>query len=88
MDLSVLQPFLPGQPKNFANFLDKALGVRWKHHVVPDHVANNIVSRFFFGKKAFLEAFICLKDLICQILRNAFNDWVALDIKTVIRTTS
>ncbi|XP_029368449.1 UDP-N-acetylglucosamine transferase subunit ALG13 homolog isoform X1 [Echeneis naucrates] len=28
MDLSVLQPFLPGQPKKFANFLDKALGVR------------------------------------------------------------
>ncbi|XP_031718358.1 UDP-N-acetylglucosamine transferase subunit ALG13 homolog [Anarrhichthys ocellatus] len=28
MDLSVLQPFLPGQPKNFANFLDKALGVQ------------------------------------------------------------
>ncbi|XP_049442625.1 UDP-N-acetylglucosamine transferase subunit ALG13 homolog [Epinephelus fuscoguttatus] len=27
MDLSVLQPFLPGQPKMFANFLDKALGV-------------------------------------------------------------
>uniref|UniRef100_A0A3Q3VNA0 UDP-N-acetylglucosamine transferase subunit ALG13 n=1 Tax=Mola mola TaxID=94237 RepID=A0A3Q3VNA0_MOLML len=27
MDLSVLQPFLPGQPKLFANFLDKALGV-------------------------------------------------------------
>ncbi|XP_070818584.1 UDP-N-acetylglucosamine transferase subunit ALG13 isoform X2 [Chaetodon trifascialis] len=27
MDLSVLQPFLPGQPKHFANFLDKALGV-------------------------------------------------------------
>lgn len=29
MDLSVLLPFLPGQPKNFANFLDKALGVQW-----------------------------------------------------------
>ena len=28
MDLSVLQPFLPGQPKHFANFLDKALGVQ------------------------------------------------------------
>ncbi|XP_028314599.1 UDP-N-acetylglucosamine transferase subunit ALG13 homolog [Gouania willdenowi] len=28
MDLSNLQPFEPGQPKNFANFLDKALGVR------------------------------------------------------------
>ncbi|KAK5864673.1 hypothetical protein PBY51_015897 [Eleginops maclovinus] len=28
MNLSVLQPFLPGQPKNFANFLDKALGVQ------------------------------------------------------------
>ncbi|XP_054887119.1 UDP-N-acetylglucosamine transferase subunit ALG13 homolog [Poeciliopsis prolifica] len=28
MDLSVLQPFTPGQPKNFANFLDKALGVK------------------------------------------------------------
>lgn len=28
MDLSVLQPFLPGQPKNFANFLNKALGVQ------------------------------------------------------------
>ncbi|KAF3694005.1 UDP-N-acetylglucosamine transferase subunit ALG13 -like protein [Channa argus] len=28
MDLSVLQPFSPGQPKNFANFLDKALGVQ------------------------------------------------------------
>ncbi|XP_034058799.1 UDP-N-acetylglucosamine transferase subunit ALG13 homolog [Gymnodraco acuticeps] len=28
MDLSVLQPFLPGQPKNFAHFLDKALGVQ------------------------------------------------------------
>uniref|UniRef100_A0A1A7X791 UDP-N-acetylglucosamine transferase subunit ALG13 n=1 Tax=Iconisemion striatum TaxID=60296 RepID=A0A1A7X791_9TELE len=28
MDLSVLQPFPPGQPKNFANFLDKALGVK------------------------------------------------------------
>lgn len=26
MDLSVLKPFSPGQPKNFANFLDKALG--------------------------------------------------------------
>lgn len=29
MDLSVLQPFLPGQPKHFANFLDKAVGLRW-----------------------------------------------------------
>lgn len=28
MDLSVLQPFVPGQPKLFANFLDKALGVK------------------------------------------------------------
>ncbi|XP_070769691.1 UDP-N-acetylglucosamine transferase subunit ALG13 isoform X2 [Enoplosus armatus] len=28
MDLSVLRPFLPGQPKHFANFLDKALGVK------------------------------------------------------------
>ncbi|XP_013861028.1 UDP-N-acetylglucosamine transferase subunit ALG13 homolog isoform X1 [Austrofundulus limnaeus] len=28
MDLSVLQPFPPGQPKNFANFLDKALGLK------------------------------------------------------------
>ncbi|XP_034037477.1 UDP-N-acetylglucosamine transferase subunit ALG13 homolog [Thalassophryne amazonica] len=28
MDFSVLQPFLPGEPRNFANFLDKALGVR------------------------------------------------------------
>ncbi|XP_038159907.1 UDP-N-acetylglucosamine transferase subunit ALG13 homolog [Cyprinodon tularosa] len=28
MDLSVLQPFPPGQPKNFADFLDKALGVK------------------------------------------------------------
>ncbi|KAG7225812.1 hypothetical protein INR49_014463 [Caranx melampygus] len=28
MDLSVLQPFLPGQPKHFANFLDKAVGLR------------------------------------------------------------
>uniref|UniRef100_A0A1A8N2Q8 UDP-N-acetylglucosamine transferase subunit ALG13 n=1 Tax=Nothobranchius pienaari TaxID=704102 RepID=A0A1A8N2Q8_9TELE len=28
MDLSVLQPFPPRQPKNFANFLDKALGVK------------------------------------------------------------
>lgn len=28
MDLSVLQPFLPGKPKIFANFLDKALGVQ------------------------------------------------------------
>ncbi|XP_045887522.1 UDP-N-acetylglucosamine transferase subunit ALG13 homolog isoform X1 [Micropterus dolomieu] len=27
MDLCVLQPFLPGQPKLFANFLDKALGL-------------------------------------------------------------
>ncbi|KAM9849854.1 UDP-N-acetylglucosamine transferase subunit ALG13 [Aulostomus maculatus] len=27
MDLSALQPFLPGQPKVFAQFLDKALGV-------------------------------------------------------------
>ncbi|CAB1325415.1 unnamed protein product [Coregonus sp. 'balchen'] len=28
MDLAVLSPFLPGQPKHFANFLDKALGVQ------------------------------------------------------------
>lgn len=28
MDLSVLQPFPPGQPKNFANFLDKAMGLK------------------------------------------------------------
>ncbi|CAK6964612.1 UDP-N-acetylglucosamine transferase subunit ALG13 homolog isoform X1 [Scomber scombrus] len=28
MDLSLLQPFPPGQPKNFANFLDKALGIQ------------------------------------------------------------
>lgn len=28
MDLSVLQPFLPGQPQLFAHFLDKALGVQ------------------------------------------------------------
>uniref|UniRef100_A0A3Q3JHK6 UDP-N-acetylglucosamine transferase subunit ALG13 n=1 Tax=Monopterus albus TaxID=43700 RepID=A0A3Q3JHK6_MONAL len=28
MDLSALQPFLPGQPRKFATFLDKALGVR------------------------------------------------------------
>ncbi|XP_038848914.1 UDP-N-acetylglucosamine transferase subunit ALG13 homolog isoform X2 [Salvelinus namaycush] len=28
MDLSVLSPFLPRQPNNFANFLDKALGVQ------------------------------------------------------------
>ncbi|XP_060904303.1 UDP-N-acetylglucosamine transferase subunit ALG13 homolog [Labrus mixtus] len=28
MDLSVLQPYVPGQPKHFANFLDKALGVQ------------------------------------------------------------
>ncbi|XP_028272109.1 UDP-N-acetylglucosamine transferase subunit ALG13 homolog [Parambassis ranga] len=28
MDLSVLQPFLPGQPKNFADFLDRVLGVQ------------------------------------------------------------
>lgn len=28
MDLSVLQPFPPGQPKNFADFLDRALGVK------------------------------------------------------------
>lgn len=27
MDLSVLRPFLPGQPKLFANFLDRALGL-------------------------------------------------------------
>eukprot|EP00063_Salmo_salar_P080262 XP_014055097.1 PREDICTED: UDP-N-acetylglucosamine transferase subunit ALG13 homolog isoform X1 [Salmo salar] len=28
MDLSVLSPFLPRQPNNIANFLDKALGVQ------------------------------------------------------------
>ncbi|XP_055018263.1 UDP-N-acetylglucosamine transferase subunit ALG13 homolog isoform X3 [Boleophthalmus pectinirostris] len=28
MDISVLQPFLLGQPQNFANFLDKALGIK------------------------------------------------------------
>lgn len=28
MDISVLLPFIPGQPQNFANFLDKALGVK------------------------------------------------------------
>ncbi|XP_075902683.1 UDP-N-acetylglucosamine transferase subunit ALG13 [Nelusetta ayraudi] len=28
MDLSVLQPFLPGRPQLFADFLDKALGVQ------------------------------------------------------------
>ncbi|XP_077388355.1 UDP-N-acetylglucosamine transferase subunit ALG13 isoform X2 [Festucalex cinctus] len=28
MDLSVLQPFAPGQPKKFADFMDKALGLR------------------------------------------------------------
>ncbi|XP_019726952.1 UDP-N-acetylglucosamine transferase subunit ALG13 homolog [Hippocampus comes] len=28
MDLSVLQPFVPGQPKKFANFMDKALGLQ------------------------------------------------------------
>ncbi|KAM9740857.1 UDP-N-acetylglucosamine transferase subunit ALG13 [Menidia menidia] len=28
MDLSALQPLPPGQPKNFASFLDKALGVK------------------------------------------------------------
>ncbi|KAJ8015653.1 hypothetical protein DPEC_G00028350 [Dallia pectoralis] len=28
MDFSVLSPFLPGQPKRFANFLDGALGVQ------------------------------------------------------------
>jgi len=28
MDLSVLLPFVPGQPKYFANFLDRALGVQ------------------------------------------------------------
>ncbi|XP_035264041.1 UDP-N-acetylglucosamine transferase subunit ALG13 homolog [Anguilla anguilla] len=27
MDLSVLTPFLPGQPQNFARFLDRALGL-------------------------------------------------------------
>lgn len=28
MDISVLLPFIPGQPQNFADFLDKALGVK------------------------------------------------------------
>nr|XP_046263139.1 UDP-N-acetylglucosamine transferase subunit ALG13 homolog [Scatophagus argus] len=28
MDLSVLKPFVHGQPKHFANFLDKALGLK------------------------------------------------------------
>ncbi|XP_053735588.1 UDP-N-acetylglucosamine transferase subunit ALG13 homolog isoform X2 [Synchiropus splendidus] len=28
MDLSALQPFLPGQPKNFANYLGKAVGLQ------------------------------------------------------------
>lgn len=28
MDISVLLPFVPGQPQNFACFLDKALGVK------------------------------------------------------------
>lgn len=28
MDISVLRPFTPGQPQNFANFLDKVLGVK------------------------------------------------------------
>lgn len=28
MDISVLLPFVPGQPQNFAHFLDKALGVK------------------------------------------------------------
>lgn len=28
MDLSVLLPFLPGEPKKFARFLDKALGIQ------------------------------------------------------------
>ncbi|CAI5652462.1 UDP-N-acetylglucosamine transferase subunit ALG13 homolog [Oreochromis niloticus] len=28
MDLSVLQPFPPGQPKKFADFMDKALGIK------------------------------------------------------------
>uniref|UniRef100_UPI0037E81698 UDP-N-acetylglucosamine transferase subunit ALG13 n=1 Tax=Semicossyphus pulcher TaxID=241346 RepID=UPI0037E81698 len=28
MDLSVLQPYLRGEPKHFANFLDKALGLQ------------------------------------------------------------
>ncbi|XP_012696159.1 UDP-N-acetylglucosamine transferase subunit ALG13 homolog [Clupea harengus] len=27
MDFSTLMPFLPGQPQNFAKFLDKALGI-------------------------------------------------------------
>ncbi|XP_010900803.1 UDP-N-acetylglucosamine transferase subunit ALG13 homolog isoform X2 [Esox lucius] len=28
MDFSVLSPFLPGQPKHFADFLDRALGIQ------------------------------------------------------------
>ncbi|XP_051930633.1 UDP-N-acetylglucosamine transferase subunit ALG13 homolog [Hippocampus zosterae] len=28
MDLSLLQPFVPGQPKKFANFMDRALGLQ------------------------------------------------------------
>ncbi|XP_077428419.1 UDP-N-acetylglucosamine transferase subunit ALG13 [Vanacampus margaritifer] len=28
MDLSVLQPFVPGQPQKFAHFMDKALGLQ------------------------------------------------------------
>ncbi|XP_077589605.1 UDP-N-acetylglucosamine transferase subunit ALG13 isoform X1 [Stigmatopora nigra] len=28
MDLSVLKPFVPGQPEKFANFMDKALGLK------------------------------------------------------------
>ncbi|XP_061542424.1 UDP-N-acetylglucosamine transferase subunit ALG13 homolog isoform X4 [Phycodurus eques] len=28
MDLSVLRPFVPGQPQKFANFMDKALGLQ------------------------------------------------------------
>lgn len=33
MDLSLLQPFPPGQPKNFANFLDKAIGIQWNFNL-------------------------------------------------------
>lgn len=32
MDFSTLTPFLPGQPENFAKFLDRALGIAWWRH--------------------------------------------------------
>ncbi|KAM9832776.1 UDP-N-acetylglucosamine transferase subunit ALG13 isoform 1-T2 [Syngnathus typhle] len=35
MDLSVLQPFVPGQPKKFADFMDKALGLKLGEDPVP-----------------------------------------------------